>query len=297
MEFALAFDGPAVETGRMDAKVFAPALFAMANLVESSAEALFEKGDSVSVQVNADFRTGSFVYELTAIALIAGQQVIQNLSVSDIDTMLGWLGLRGNRPSLFRFLRDHGEKEIVEIEHEQGGTGNVNVHVQGSDNNVTVVVVPQQVARLLENAAVREHAYEALAPLKAEGITEFRVGRTKREAELVVEKQDLPKFRPPPPAKAKLTDSSAETAVELLSPSFVDGNKWRVAQGGEPFWVTITDPVFLKRVDDGEQFAKGDYLIVNMTTQTYTTPDGLEAAREITYVIDHQRRGKQQSLF
>lgn len=297
MQFALAFDGPAVETGRMDAKVFAPALFSMASLVETSAEVLFEKGDSVSVQVNADFRTGSFVYELTAIVLIAGQQVIQNLSLSDIDAMLGWLGLRGNRPSLLRFLRDHGEKEIVSIEHEQGGTGNVNVHVQGSNNTTNVVVIPHEVARLLESPKVREHAYEALGPLRAEGITEFRVGRTKKNADLVVEKDDLPKFRPPPPPRTKLTDSTARTAVELLSPSFVDGNKWRVAQGAEPFWVTITDEDFLKRVDDGEQFAKGDYLIVEMTTETFRTPNGLEAQRVITRVVDHEQRGKQQSFF
>lgn len=299
VEFVLAFDGPAVETGRMDAKVFAPALFATATLVESAAETLFEKGDSVSVQVNADFRAGSFVYDLAAVVMIqAGQQVIQNLSIADIDIMLRWLGLRGNNEgSLLGFLLRHGDKKIERIEPGQRGSGNVNVLVEGNNNKTTVVIIPEQVARLLEDQKVRDNAYEALLPLKIEGINEFRVGRTKKKADLVVTKPDLPKFLPPPPPKTKLTDSSAKTAIELLSPSFVEGNKWRVAQGGEPFWVTITDKHFLKKVDDGEQFAKGDYLIVDMATLTYTTPSGLEAERQVTHVYEHQRRSKQQSLF
>lgn len=297
MDFVLAFDGPAVEEGRMDAKVFAPALFATASLVESAAEVLFEKGDSVSVQVNADFRRGSFVYDLAAVVVIVGQQVLQNLSVSDIDTMLQWLGVRGNREySLLRFLLRHGDKKVVHVEQGHGGSGNVNVHVQGQGNKVEVVVLPVAVMKLLEDQKVRDHAYESLVPLQVDGINEFRVGATKKGAPLVVSKKDLPKFFPPPPPKSKLTDSNAETAVELLSPSFVEGNKWRVSQGGEPFWATIIDEKFLQRVDEGEQFAKGDYLIVKMTTQTYRTPSGLEATREITEVIRHERRGRQQSL-
>jgi hypothetical protein len=294
VQFVLGFDGPAVETGRMDAKVFAPSLFATASLVESAAEALFERGDSVSVQVNADFKRGSFVFDLAAVVVMAGQTVIQNLSISDIDTMLQWLGLRGKREdSLLRYLLHYGGKKIERI--EPAGPGSVSVHIQG-DNN-TVVILPEQVVRLLENSRVRDNAYEALLPLKVEGITDFRVGAEKKNADLVIQKADLPKFVPPPPPKSKLTDSNAETAVELLSPSFVEGNKWRVSQGGEPFWATITDETFLKKVDEGEPFAKGDYLVVEMTTQTFRTPSGLEATREITHVIRHERRGKQQSLF
>lgn len=298
VEFELAFDGPAVEAGRMDAKIFAPALFATATLVESAAETLFERGDSVSVQVNADFRRGSFVYDLAAVVVVAGQQVIQNLTVADIDVMLHWLGLRGGgEGSFLKFLLQHGDKRIQRIEPAQRGSGNVNVHIEGNNNRTTVVVLPEQVAKLLSDQKVRDNAYDALSPLKAEGINEFRVGRKKTRAELVVEKTDLPKFLPPPVPKTKLTDSNAKTAIELLSPSFVEGNKWRVSQGGEPFWVTIVDKNFLKNVDDGEQFAKGDYLIVDMETLTFKTPGGLEAERRVTHVYEHQRRSKQQSLF
>lgn len=166
-EFALAFDGPAVETGRMDAKIFAPALFATATLVESAAETLFEKGDSLSVQVNADFRAGSFVYDLAVVVMLAEQQIIQNLSIADIDIMLQWLGLRGdNEGSLLRFLLHHGGKKIERIEPGQRGSGNVNVYVEGNNNTTTVVVIPEKVAKLLEDQKVRDNAYDALLPLK-----------------------------------------------------------------------------------------------------------------------------------
>lgn len=297
VKFSLAYDGPALKSGRMDAKLFAPALLATAALVERAAEVMYQDGRTVTVQVDAEMRRGSFSFDLTAVAGIAGvvgQQAFHNLNVTQIKAILRSLGLLGKySKSLFAILAKYGDKPVDRV--EQSGDGNMNVIVQG-DNNKIVIALPGDVARLFNDAEVRKQAYSAITPVQNEGITEFRVGSKSRPS-LVVSKDEAPKFVPPPGRKNLLTDSTGETAVELLMPSFVDGNKWRVSQGGDPFWATITDEVFLHQVDGGEFFAKGDYLIVEMATRVFATSKGLDPVREITRVIRHERRPRQKSLF
>jgi hypothetical protein len=298
VDFSAAFEGAAVEAGRMSAKQFAPSLFATATLVERAAEVLFQGGDGVTVQVKADFRRGSFEYELVAAAVTASSaHVLQNLSISDIDLLLRAIGLRGGDPnSLLGYLLQWGDKTVERV--EPAADGKVTLIINGDHAQVTVNNIDGNVARLVMNERVREAVPDVVAPLTQEGIDRFRIG-SKRHPELVVEKKDVPKFQTPIPLKSELTDSVAVTAVEILSPSFVDGNKWRVAQGGDPFWVRILDEQFLDAVNRGERgFYKGDYLVVEMRTRAYATSQGLEAEREALKVLEYHRRGgRQGSLF
>jgi hypothetical protein len=243
VEFRLAFDGAAVETGRMDAKTLAPSLFATAALVERAAELLYKRADALTVQVNADFKGGSFTFDLTAAAATLGQ-LVQNVKLADIKSLLESIGFVGkSAKSLLAIVLKHGDHPIERV--EQSGTGNTNIYFRtGGDTQIIINAVPEAVSRLLQDPEIRKQAYEAISPLQKEGIDEFRIG-SKEKPYLRILKQDVPKFFPPTAPKTKLADSSAQTAVELLQPSFVDGNKWRVAQGGEPFWVSITDPSFI----------------------------------------------------
>jgi hypothetical protein len=293
--FVAGFEGPAVEAGRMNARDFAPSLFATSSLVEAAAEAFTGVPGSVTLQVKADFRRGSFEFGLVAAAVFVGQQLLQNLSVSDLQVMLRGIGVLGRDPkSLFRLLLEIGDKPIQRI--EQSAPGAVTIHISGDNNNVVIGDVDQRVARLLTNPTVREALPEVVAPVTRPGIEAFRVGEGRRAA-LRITKKDVPKFRPPATLKSELADGVATTAVELLSPNFVDGNKWRVAQGGDSFWVRMLDDHFLEAMDRGDKsFTKGDYLIVELRTRAYSTPEGLTVDREILRVLDHKHRARQLGL-
>jgi hypothetical protein len=295
VDFVAAFDGDAVARGRINTRKLAPTLFALAALVERSTEAITGRREEVTVQVRADFRRGSFEFVIAVVGMV-GAQLWANLSVSDIALILQSIGFTGNNPnSLFRLLLSHGDKRI-----ERGPTlsdGRVQAYVQGDNAQVTIINIDSPVANLLFNENVREAVAEVVEPVTAEGIDSFRIG-PRRQPVLSIGKADLPKLRAPKPAEIELADDTAQTAVELLSPNFVEGNKWRVSQGGEPFWVSILDKEFLDSVESGQrQFAKGDYLIVRLRTRAFATDRGLSAEREVVKVINHQHRGHQGSLF
>jgi len=294
--FLAAFEGPAVAAGRMNAKDFGPSLFATASLVEAAAEALYGAKDGVTVEIRADFRRGSFEIALSAVAVI-GAQLLQNLSISDLETILRLIGFTvGEQNNLFAVLRRIGGRKIERISRDPTGSGLVSVVVTGDNANIAINGVSQGVPRLLTSEPVREAVPEVVAPVSKPGIEAYRAGAPEQPS-LVVRKEDLPALRATPPLRTELTDDTATTALELLAPSFVEGNKWRVAQGGEPFWVEMLDEHFLDSVERGERsFRKGDYLIVEFRTRAYATPDGLQADRDVVRVLDHRTRTRQLPL-
>lgn len=294
LDFVAAFDGDAVASGRINARQLAPTLFALAALVERSGEAINGRGDELTVQVKADFRHGSFEFVLAVVSAV-GVQLWNNLSISDIAVILDSIGFTGNNPnSLFRLLLQHGDRPI-----SRGETlpdGRVQAIVTGDNAQITIINIDAPVSKLVFNEKVRETIAEVVGPVTTPGIDSFRIG-PKKKPQLLIKKPDLPKLLPPAGREVDLADDIAQTAVELLSPNFVEGNKWRVSQGGEPFWVSIVDTKFVADVEAGLQFAKGDYLIVRLRTRAFATDAGLAAEREIVEVLGLQHRGKQTTLF
>ena len=87
------------------------------------------------------------------------------------------------------------------------------------------------------------------------------------------------------------------TGLTIESPSFKDGNKWKLYDGQSSFYAEITDKNFLDKVDKGERFGKGDLLIVDMNIIQTRTPQGLKVEKIITEVKDHKEAPKQQGIF
>ncbi len=296
LPFLAAFEGPEVDAGRMGARDFAPSLLATSTLIESAAEAMFGFPDAVSVQVRADFRKGSFEFGLiVAAAASLGQQIFSNMSLRDLETLLKGIGYLGKSPkSLLRLLLKIGDKPVQRI--EATSDGKVSVHVQGDNNTIIIAGVDARIGHLINNEKVRDAIPGIVAPLSKPGITAYRIGSSQKP-DLKLTKSDLPQLKSPGALKSPLADSTATTALELLSPNFVDGNKWRVAQGGEPLWARMLDDNFLGAVDRGERvFIKGDFLIVDLRTRAFSTPEGLIVERDIVLVIDHRHRAKQLTL-
>lgn len=297
VRFSAAYKGPAVEAGRMNAKVLAPALFGLAELVERSAQVVYGQPDLLTVQVDANFRRGSFEIDLMAAAITFGAQPnLVRLSIEQIDVLLRWIGLVGGADdSLFGALKLLGGRRVERTEPTQrGGT---NIIITGDHAHVTV---SPPVIGLLTDVDTRAAACSVVEPLEQPGVASFESraqGAGARDTQpLILTASDLPALRAPVDVERNLSDSTSLTAVEIISPSFADGNKWRVAQGGASFWVSITDKEFLAQVAQGKSFAQGDYLIGEMRARAYTTRKGLDVERELVRVIDHVRRDQQTRL-
>jgi len=299
VEFTAAFDGPAVETGRMSAKEFASSVFALAELVEQAAAVKFHQENAVALEVRADFRHGSFEFGLVASSVIPVAvpvlQAMGQITPHDLLSLLKSIGIVGGMTkNLLSLVKRYGPKPVVEV--RQDGDNNVSVvFIAGSDAQIVTGVSPD-VAKLLQSERVREALPEVFKPLVKDGIDSFRIG-PKSKPDFSADKHEVGQFEVPPASESELTDSIAETALELLAPNFVEGNIWRVAQGGQAFNVRLLDTEFLERIDHGEPFAKGDYLIVALRTRTFATAKGLRVEREILRVLKHQRRADQRDLF
>lgn len=281
----------------MSARHFAASLFAITELIERSAAAEFRVDSAVSIEVRADFRHGSFDFGVLAgAALPLAQQVLVTLTVADIERLLQHIGLlRGAiGKTLLALVKRFGARTPTQI--TVGGDNNFTLVYVAGDNSEIVTGVPPAVATLLQDERVRASLPDVVKPLLSEGIERLRVG-SPQEPDFTASSGDVPQFDPPPVASTELTDSVAQTALELLSPDFEEGRVWRVAQGGQPFNVRVLDTDFLHKIDEGEPFSKGDFLIVDLRTRTFATTKGMKAEREVVRVREHRRRPQQGSLF
>lgn len=293
VRFSAAYVGPDVETGRMNARLLAPALFGIAELVERSATIAYGVPNAVTVHVDANFRRGSFVFDLVAATAITSTSLLGGLPVDQIDVLLRWIGLVGDdSDSLFGFLRRVGGQKVDRV--ETTADGQVHLTINGDDARITI---NQHVFKLANDAQVRDAAAAVAQPLEQPGITEFRSGEGSVPADLVLLPADVPAIRAPLDVETNLAESVAETAVEIIAPSFQQGGKWRVAQGGASFWLSISDPMFLARIEGGEAFAKGDYLIGDVRQRAFSTSKGLDVERDMVRVRAHRRRDQQGHLF
>ncbi len=280
----------------MSARQFATSVFALSELIERSAAVEFGQENAVAIEVRADFRRGSFDYRLVAAIIVpTASHLFPLLTVADLTALLRHIGiLGGTAKSLLNLVKRIGPKPI---EIRQEGNNNVAVVFNVGDHAEIVTGVENAVARLLQSERVRAAMPDVVKPLLAQGIDRLRIGPPADPRSFVISREEVEQFEPPVAREDELTDSIAETALELLSPHFVEGHVWNVAQGGQVFNVRVLDTNFIREVDEGRRFAKGDYLIVELRTRTFATPKGLKAEREVIKVLDHKERDDQRTLF
>jgi hypothetical protein len=90
-----------------------------------------------------------------------------------------------------------------------------------------------------------------------------------------------------------------DARLKIVKLVWVDGNKWAFVFEGNKISAMIKDPTFFEKIDAGEQFAKGDELIVDLKIYQVFDPsiEGyLNQDYEITSVKEHIPRGEQKSL-
>jgi len=72
----------------------------------------------------------------------------------------------------------------------------------------------------------------------------------------------------------------------------------KFSAGGNSFFASINDLVFLDKVDSGQElFGKGDYLTSVVSAKQLMTDSGLKMEYVILKVISHDRKPSQASIF
>jgi hypothetical protein len=281
-DLELSYKGRAVDDGEMDVYTAAGAMVAFSDFAIAAAKCVYgEKVEAISKV--SGFRRGSFITQLgvqfgTPILGFFASENAQDLYTAITDAVGLWRHLRGLPPqSLSR--ADNGGVSI--INHD----GQVSITTIHAKNIVFNAVAGKAVEKFIAE------------PLSGEGMDQVQVtanGDLRSEV-LSVSHGEAPWFHQIA-QEEMLAEYDARAALAIETAVFKDGNKWRFSDGASSFWAVIADEEFLRRVDQGERFGKGDILIVDMHVVQVQMADKLVTERSILKVLEHKERPSQQTL-
>jgi hypothetical protein len=279
ISFVVTYDGPGIVRGQMDPHALGPALLALAEFVDASASLTYGAGYTVSTRISANFRRGSFAFLVLAQTpdqIPAGLGLLHAFTSKEFFEVLGLTG-GGGLIALIRMLRGKKPLEVVP-------TGGDRVRVTAQNGETTIVHA--QTVHLYQNSTVRATIEGVVAPLKEEGITQFRSGE-ENGPESVVEDPEVSFFEPPPPAGETLQDKVSTEIIQVISLNFQEGRKWHFRMPDQSTFNSPLDSNFATRVLRHEVvFGAGDALEVELRTIVTRDDTGrIRAEREITKVI------------
>jgi len=292
VHFSVRYDGPALSNHTMDVRELAPALMALAHLVEEAKKVALPDAPEIRLSVAGNFKSGSFGIDLVAVQSIA-EQVFAVLAghgvtaTANLITLLNALGvLRGNEAcvgliELIKRLRGRKPEAI-----RQDGD---RILVQCRDVQTTETIeVDLLTGRLYQSRIVRQNLEKALKPLAREGVDFFAVGQ-EGQAHAVVTAEELPFFTAAAEDEETVSDDvSRKVLLQIESAVFREGYKWRFSDGGGAFYAEIADDDFLARVNAGERFGKLDVLLVDLQRIQSITDNGLRVRHVIIRVHEHR---------
>ena len=290
-QFTLKFDGDALKDGTIDARELAPSLLALADLFDVAIRRMGTGDAKVNLRIHSEFRSGSFGVELAPILSAYGQfvEIFTSPGITAVSSLMSILGISGF--GLFQLIkRSNGRKvkRVVTIER----TERVRVEFEGDGEPVEVDRIA---AELFDKSEARRAAEKVVEPLKNDGIDSVEFVRN-QQTMFKADKSDLDSFRVPDDIADEVV-SDSERIVRIVSPSFKEGNKWRVNDGAETIHASIRDDAFLRRVRSREElFGNNDYLRVTLRTRQWYEGDVLRAEHEIVEVKEHIGRPDQGRL-
>lgn len=296
--FRVTYDGPALAASEMDARELAPALLAVADLLDASTQALFEGQAKPQVNVKGSFKTGSFNIDLVLVTNFLAQ--IKSIFGSDtagalsngvtILTTLGFIAKAGfvGLVQLIKWLRGRP------IKHVEVSGDSATIYVEDGNESVQVEL---SVLRLLRSVAVRESLEKVLAPLDRDGIDTFAAGESVGLPSVVITEEEKDWFRAPTAGEELIVDETRRMAFSIVSLAFKDDNKWRLYDGAATIHANIADTGFLSRVDQNlVSFAKGDLLVCRVRVQQWQTVTGARTEYTVVEVLEHRPAWRQIQL-
>jgi hypothetical protein len=260
--FEVKYDGEALRDGRMPVRDLAPALLSLGELFTEASLLLFPENEPVSLEIEAT-KEGSFDVGLILQAAGMAWDQISSMNPMEAGTSLILfkelvIGGSADMSLMGLVKRLKGQRITEEVEGPEPGR----VTIKTAD---TEIVVRTEVAGLNRDSRIRKKLREVVEPLRREGVDILEI-RSDSEPTVELEEQDIPAFDlPDSEDEDTLSDQEIDVYLDVLSPTFVEGNKWKFGGLGQSFMAPILDFDFMQKVAQHEEtFGSGDQLHVRL---------------------------------
>ncbi len=288
-KFHVVYDGKALDEHLMDVRDLAPAMMAISDLLTHANKEI--NGDKLEIKLNvkANFKTGCFGIEF--VEQLSWVNQIKDLLTGPTATALA------NASGILGFVGFFGGTAIGVIQLYKKLKGKPPVKIEETLDNAKVfyseteyLEVDKRVLRLYRSKVIASDIEKMLEPLNKEGIDSFYVVKEMldQNIELFIDKDEVEFFKFQD-IDDHLSESITETFLQIESISFKEKNKWRFNNGGSTINASISDEVFLQKIDSGLlRFGKGDLLKVKLKTIQFLAHTKLKTEFEVVEVIEHK---------
>jgi hypothetical protein len=274
------YEGESLNNGEMDIQDFASSLLAFGNYLQEAHDILYGTEHTLSVRVKSNFERGSFIVGLD-LSQAPIKELIGIFSGQGLSALSNFLqiagGVKGAVNSIFWLLKRLGNRKHKVIELSDG-----DVKIRMEAGEIEEFTVKKSVYALAMNPGVRYQIECFVKPLGKDGISAIEIGDNSGTTEKTrIEKLDYESFLLPSATRDTI-EQERETFVQIVSPTFKSGNKWRVRIDERDVSATMSDTVYIERVINGyESFNAKTVLKVQLKTT-----EKLSVANEIKYEYD-----------
>jgi hypothetical protein len=300
VSFQVVYDGPALESNEMDVRELAPALIAIADLLEEANALINNNSAKVKVNVRGSFKSGSFGIDFSVVYDWI-KNLLNSLNADGVNGALNLVVILGltntGVKGLIWLVQQIKSRKIAQV--KELDENRVQFIIE-EDGQTEIIEVQKNVVKLYRSAKIRKALEQAIyEPLSKEGITSFKAIAVDKKESVEVKKAEREYFVAPPAEDESLSELVAEAHLQIVSLSFREDNKWRFTRGsGEnAFYALIKDVEFLKKVERNEiRFSKSDILKVKLRTIENLTDNGLKTEYEVLEVLEHRIAARQLPL-
>ena len=298
--FRVIYDGPAVEDGEMDVAQLASSLLALGKLIENADAIRTGESGRVKVRVKSDVKRGSFDVGIAlhwadsfADAAIAWAKTPEGAST------LALLGITG---LTIKGVAVTGGKGVIQVVRWLRGR-RIARQIMLEDGNTTLIAedgeqlaVNSEVARMVEDPAIRQSLEKFTEPLRDDGVEEVRFEELTGGPVERISSTEATSFTATAAAEPSSTDTFRAT-YQIKRLFFDRGRKWRLSNGAQTIQAEIEDEVFWRKVEASEvSFAKDDYLVCFVRMDQWLSSSGLRTEYVIEQVEQHLPAPKQADL-
>lgn len=285
------YDGPALVGHEMDVQDLAPALLALADIIQIANKKFNGDQAAMRVLVNADVEQKCFMIDLSLVQSIMDQAktFFGQDNVKTAKEIAEWIGIigagSGGLFALLKIARKRGASETkLEVKPVPGTT---NVSVTGNGNTI---IIPAQAYQLAQEPTVVEKAKAVMKPLQKDGYETLSFLEGEREV-VEVDKTEareiiatsLDALDEPP------TESVAHIRgpVRIKSPQYEGSAKWSLLWNGRAIDADMVGDALQWVADfQANRVAAPPNSVLDVSmTETVKLNDAGEAAGRPTYAV------------